>query len=384
MKTFITKIIKLTLCTVLFVTLSLPCFAEVRRVPAPAVVEQGLTAITLDVEGAENFRYAGQKDKMHTYLGKIKPDSKIKIVIRATLKDQKLLPITGRTCLIRMQVTAKKGDTVLKTQNFRKENINNVYLNYTVPSDADTLEVIESFAVTNKSGDKKFDQKVTTINKLILTTTDDGVGTVAGAQAKEKAGDKNTNPNGTDKKDAGSDKNTGNTADPDKKDNTEAAGTNGKSTKTTDKKEPGPEEEAMARTRMISGAAFLVFLAGIGIHFFMKNKKSNKISAETKARKERLRQQAIAKQKELRQNETVYTNAGDSQAENSLEEHQPVQSEPQPEAKSLQDWAAVDAMQTNAESTVAAAGMAQVQYCRNCGAPLKPGMKFCENCGNRV
>ena len=352
MKTFITTIFKLILSTILFVAFSLPCFAEVRRVPAHPIVEQGLTAITLDVEGAENFRYTGQKDKMHMYLGKIKPDSNIKFVIRGTLKDQKELPITDRTCLIRMQVTDKKGDTVLKTQNFRKENKSSVYLDYKVPNDADTLEVIENFSVTNKSGDKKFDQKVTTINKLILTTTDDGSGTVTGTLAKDKTGDKNTNPDGMDKKDAGSEKNKDNVAGPEKKDNTKTAGSNSKPIKAAGNKNPSPEEEeaAVRTTRMISGSAFLVFLAGIGIHFFMKNRNSNKISAETKARKERLRQQAIAKQKEMRGKETVYANEAGSQA----------------------------------ESTAAAAVMTQTQFCRNCGAPLKPGTKFCENCGSKV
>ena len=23
-------------------------------------------------------------------------------------------------------------------------------------------------------------------------------------------------------------------------------------------------------------------------------------------------------------------------------------------------------------------------YCKNCGAPLKPGSKFCENCGSKA
>ena len=364
MKTFITTIFKLTLCSILFVAFSLPCFAEVRRVPAPAIVEQGLTAITLDVEGAENFRYTGQKEKTHMYLGKIKPDSKIKFVIRGTLKDQKELPITDRTCLILMQVAVKKGDAVLKTQNFRKENKSSVYLNYTVPNDADTLEVIEVFSVTNKSGDKKFDQKVTTINKLILTTTDDGGSTVAGTLTKDNAGDRNTKPDGTDKKDPGS---------------------NSKSAKTTDKKAPSPEEEAKTRTtRMISGAAFLIFLAGIGIYFFMKNKKSNQISEETKARKERLRQQAIAKQKEMQQKGKAYANEACSQAENTVEEQQPIQPGPQPETESLQNGAAINATQQNAQSTAAASGIMQTKFCQNCGAPVKPGTKFCENCGSRV
>ena len=121
MKTFSKTIAKLTILTILFCLFSLPCFAELRRVPAAPIVEQGLTAITVDAEGAEGFRYVGQKDKMHTYVGKIKPESKIKFVISGSLKNAKELPITGRTNLIRLQVTVKKGDTVIKTENFRKE-----------------------------------------------------------------------------------------------------------------------------------------------------------------------------------------------------------------------------------------------------------------------
>ena len=81
MKTFSKTIAKLTIVTILFCLFSLPCFAELRRVPASSIVEQGLTAITVDAEGAEDFRYAGLKDKRHTYVGKIKPESKIKFVI---------------------------------------------------------------------------------------------------------------------------------------------------------------------------------------------------------------------------------------------------------------------------------------------------------------
>ena len=180
MKTFSKIIAKLTILTILFCLFSLPCFAELRRVPAAPVVEQGLTAITVDAEGAEDFRYAGLKDKMHTYIGKIKPESKLKFVIRGALKNAKELPITGRTSLVRMQVTVKKGDTVIKTQSFRKENTSSVFLNYTVPKDADTLEVVESFVLTNKSGDSKFNQKVTTVNKLILSAREDVLAAVAG------------------------------------------------------------------------------------------------------------------------------------------------------------------------------------------------------------
>lgn len=168
----------------------MPCFAELRRVPAASIVEQGLTAITVDAEGAEDFRYAGLKDKRHTYVGKIKPESKIKFVIGGSLKNAKELPITGRTNLIRLQVTVKKGDTVIKTENFRKENMSNVFLNYTVPKDADTLEVIEVFTLTNKSKDSKFNQKVTTVNKLILSSREEVLAAALGQPVTTNSPDK--------------------------------------------------------------------------------------------------------------------------------------------------------------------------------------------------
>ena len=171
-----------------------------RRVPASSIVEQGLTAITVDAEGAEDFRYAGLKDKRHTYVGKIKPESKIKFVISGSLKNAKELPITGRTSLVRLQITVKKGDTVIKTENFRKENMSNVFLNYTVPKDADTLEVIELFALTNKSKDSKFNQKVTTVNKLILSAREDVLAAVAGQPVTTNSSDKKATPDTDGKK----------------------------------------------------------------------------------------------------------------------------------------------------------------------------------------
>ncbi len=287
MKTFSKTITKLTIVTILFCLFSLPCFAELRRVPASSIVEQGLTAITVDAEGAEDFRYAGLKDKRHTYVGKIKPESKIK-------KNAKELPITGRTNLIRLQVTVKKGDTVIKTENFRKENMSNVFLNYTVPKDADTLEVIEVFTLTNKSKDSKFNQKVTTVNKLILSAREEVLAAALGQPVTTNSPDKKTTPDTDGKKttvDANknkdnSGKNTGKTD-----------GKNGKST------EESPEAEAAKRfTRIVSGIAFLVFLAGIGFHFFVKNRKSNKIASDRLARKEQLRLQAIERQKHVKNN----------------------------------------------------------------------------------
>ena len=383
MKTFSKTIAKLTILTILFCLFSLPCFAELRRVPAAPVVEQGLTAITVDAEGAEDFRYVGQKDKMHTYVGKIKPESKLKFVIRGTLKNAKELPITGRTSLVRMQVTVKKGDTVIKTQSFRKENTSSVFLNYTVPKEADTLEIVESFVLTNKSKDSNFNQKVTTVNKLILSAREEVLTAALGQPVNTNSPDKKTTPDTDGKKttvDANknkdnSGKNTGKTD-----------GKNGKST------EESPEAEAAKRfTRIVSGIAFLVFLAGIGFHFFLKNKKSNRIASDRLARKEQLRLQAIERQKQLKQNNRPEEmqeegqeeiQRTDSPTEDTLPQANPQHAIPQKGEPGAS--AAAGAAQAGEQNESAAAGAAQTPYCQNCGAPLKANSKFCENCGSKV
>ena len=392
MKTFSKTIAKLTIVTILFCLFSLPCFAELRRVPAASIVEQGLTAITVDAEGAEDFRYAGLKDKRHTYVGKIKPESKIKFVISGSLKNAKELPITGRTNLIRLQVTVKKGDTVIKTENFRKENMSNVFLNYTVPKDADTLEVIEVFTLTNKSKDSKFNQKVTTVNKLVLSAREEVLAAALGQPVTTNSSDKKTTTD-TDGKKTTTDSNdkkttvdANNTKDGSGKNTEKTDGKNGKST------EESPEAEAAKRfTRIVSGIAFLVFLAGIGFHFFVKNRKSNKIASDRLARKEQLRLQAIERQKQLKRN-----NRPEEMQEEGLEEIQrtggptedtlppdnpqhaiPMTGEPNASA-------AAGATQTGGPNAAASAGVAQTPYCQNCGAPLKANSKFCENCGSKV
>ncbi|MBO6038542.1 MAG: zinc-ribbon domain-containing protein [Acidaminococcaceae bacterium] len=365
MKTLAKKFAKLTIVAILFCLFSLPCFAELRRVPGASIVEQGLTAITVDAAGAEDFRYAGLKDKMHTYVGKIKPESKLRFVIQGALKNEKELPITGRTILVRMQVTVKNGDKVIKTENFRKENVSRVFLNYTVPKDADTLEVIESFALTNKSGDSKFNQKVTTVNKLILSARDEVLAAASGQPVNNNSPDKKANPDTDNKKSAvdsnknkdGSSKNTGNT--------------DGKSGKSPEK---SAETEASERfTRIVSGTAFLVLLGAVGIHFFLKNKKSNRIASDRLARKQQLRLQAIERQKQLKQ---------DSRPEDTQEEEQRTDS---PFEDTLpQDDPQQALPQADEPNAPAAAGVTQALYCQNCGAPLKPDSKFCENCGSKV
>ncbi|MBR1511189.1 MAG: zinc ribbon domain-containing protein [Acidaminococcaceae bacterium] len=374
-----------TLCTVLLCLFSLPSFAEVRRVPADAIVEQGLTAMTVDAEGAENFRYAGQKDKMHTYVGKIKPESKLKLVIRGSLKNEKELPITGRSLLVRMQVVAKKGDTILKTQNFRKENVSNLYLNYTVPKDADTLEVIESFVLTNKSQESKFNQKVTTLNKLILSTKDEVLAAALGNQGKNNDSENKDKSDPNDKKEKGdkkdpinAEKNTGN-ADKNK--------SNGKSGK---EPEINPEAEANQRlTRIVSGSAFLILLAAVGVHFFLKNRKSNQIAAERKERKERLRLQAIERQKQLPQNNVTEEADPYGLPEELPEETQSADASqhetlPQDDQQDIPQAGGLNPAAAAAGATAAVTETTEPRFCQNCGAPLKPNSRFCENCGNKV
>ena len=396
MKTFSKTITKLTIVTVLFCLFSLPCFAELRRVPAASIVEQGLTAITVDAEGAEDFRYAGLKDKRHTYVGKIKPESKIKFVIGGSLKNAKELPITGRTSLVRLQITVKKGDTVIKTENFRKENMSNVFLNYTVPKDADTLEVIEVFTLTNKSKDSKYNQKVTTVNKLILSAREEVLTAALGQPVTTNSPDKKTTTD-TDGKKTTTDSNdkkttvdANNTKDGSGKNTEKTDGKNGKST------EESPEAEAAKRfTRIVSGTAFLVFLAGIGFHFFLKNRKSNKIASDRLARKEQLRLQAIERQKQLKQNnrpeemqEEIQRTDGPTEdtlpQDNTPHDHAAAAAAGAAQTGGPNVAAAAGIAQAGEPNAAAANGVAQTPYCQNCGAPLKANSKFCENCGSKV
>ena len=374
-----------TLCTVLLCLFSFPSFAEVRRVPADAIVEQGLTAMTVDAEGAEDFRYAGQKDKMHTYVGKIKPESKLKLVIRGSLKNEKELPITGRSLLVRMQVVAKKGDTVLKTQNFRKENVSNLYLNYTVPKDADTLEVIESFVLTNKSQESKFNQKVTTLNKLILSTKDEVLAAALGNQGK------NNDPENKDKSDPNDKKEKGDKKDPiNAEKNTGNADKNKSNGKSGKEPEINPEAEANQRlTRIVSGSAFLILLAAVGGHFFLKNRKSNQIAAERKERKERLRLQAIERQKQLPQNNVTEEADPYGLQEELPEETQSADASqhetlPQDDQQDIPQAGGLNPAAAAAGATAAVTETTEPRFCQNCGAPLKPGARFCENCGNKA
>jgi hypothetical protein len=327
--------------------------AEIRRVPGYDKVEQGLMALTLDVEGAENFRYTGLENKMHVYRGKIKPGSKLKFVIKATLGGAKTLPITGRNCTVRLEVIAKKGSEEIKKQSFKSENKSNLFLNYTVPEGADTLEINETFVLNNKSKNREYNKLITERNKLMLTASDAGA---AAAVSKTAA--------------------SGDT-----------------------------KESEGVSTGMLAGMAIAVAAIAGGGYFFMKKRKEDKSANEELARKEKLRQQAIQRQQELQQN-LQRRQKEINQHNRMLEEERLREQELARQQEILREQGQQRLMQVqNAMQQAAVAGAAGVMggvqrnaaenfqqdmsddaphFCHNCGLPLKPGDRFCENCGAKV
>ena len=308
--------------------------AEIRRVPDYDFVEQGFMALTLDVEGAENFRYTGEENKMHVYRGKIKPASKLKFVIRATLGGAKTLPITGRSCTVLMQIIARKGSEVIKTENFKKDNKINLSLDYTIPQGADNLVINETFVLNNKSKNKEYNRRVTDRSKLILSNSDAGA-TVAVGKAAD-SGDKKTESKD---KNAASDKKSG--------------GESSKAETTDDTK-----ESKSISTGMLAGAGVAVVAIGAGAFFFMKKRKDGKAVAEKIARKEKLRQQEILHQQAQREEEWQ---------------------------RMMQEQARRQQMQLEAEQQWAIQEQNEApQFCSNCGAKLEPDGRFCANCGTKV
>ena len=327
MNRVIKTVAQILLVSVFLVISAVSAFAaEIRRVPDYDLVEQGLMALTLDVEGAENFRYTGKENNMHVYRGKIKPESKLKLVIKATLGGLKTLPITGRSCTVRMQVVAKKGSEVIKTQNFKSDNKSNVFANYTVPQNADTVEVSETFVLNNKSKNQEYNKQITERNKLILTTSDKGE-VVAAGKTMGSSGDK---------------KSGGDNSDTDSKE--------GKST----------------NAGVLAGAAAAIAAIGSGAFFFMKKRKENQAANEEMARKEKLREQTIRRQQELQQQNLQRRQEEINQHNRMLEEQRRREQEQARQQEMLRE-------QDDAP-----------HFCHNCGSPLKPGARFCENCGAKV
>ena len=132
-----------------------------------------------------------------------------------------------------------------------------------MPEGADTLEVTEIFVLNNKSKEEKYNQKVTSLNKLILTTSDAAGAGTADKKTDEKDGDKKTdtdkdkNTDKTDKaKNAGGDKNTtGNDKNGGENGTTETAG--------------DAKESKGISTKMLIGAVVALAAIGGGGFFYM-------------------------------------------------------------------------------------------------------------------
>lgn len=318
--------IQMLLTGILLLVFTAPGFAEVNIVPNKASVEQGLQLLTIDVEGAEQFRFTGRKDGLYQYQGKITPGSKLKFVFKASLHDEKALPLTGRSCIVDIQVIASKGGEkrkkveIIETKAFSKENKSNLFLNYTVPQDADTLEVNETFELYNESKNEKFNKKVTSRNQMIFTTRDTTTGNLA--ELVQKAGVKIVD-------------------DSDGKANVVSAQKDDSKPKSgkIDAKSIDIESKE-SNTGLIAGVAVLLLAAGAGAFFFMKKKKASKSAPEVTEWEERQFGQEALQQNSAANNfgEPMKTVAS------------PVEDEP-------------------------------YLFCSNCGAMLEPGSAFCGECG---
>ena len=167
------------LLAIFLFTLLFPAFfsatvfaAPIRRVLPTDFYEQGLQVLTLDAEGASDFRYCGIENKLHTYRGIIKPGDKLKFTINATIAPMKYIPLKKRSSELRIEVIAKKGQQVLKKDSYKKTNKSNLFLDYTVPDGTDTLEVSESFALLNDSNTPRYNVTRIDRSRFILMTKD--------------------------------------------------------------------------------------------------------------------------------------------------------------------------------------------------------------------
>lgn len=321
--------VQFLLAGVFLIAYAVPGFAaEIRRVPGYDSVEQGFMALTLDVEGAENFRYTGLENKMHVYRGKIKPESKLKFVITAALGGSKTLPITGRSSTVIIQIVAKKGGEVIKKENPKKDNRSSLSLNYTVPKGADTLEVSETFVLKNKSRNKAYNKTVTSRNKLILSTSD----AVAPVAAVKNAGS-------------------------------------------------GTKESRGFGSGMLAGAVVAVAAIGGGAFFCMKKRKGNQTVTAEMAQKEKLNQQAIRHQQEMQQQDLQR----EAQQQRLVQEQNVIHQQPGTAGTFAVGTTGVTGSMQNDETESALNNLPDTahNFCHNCGARVKPGSRFCGECGAR-
>ena len=348
-----------------------------------------MLSLTLDVEGAEDFRYSGLEDKWHTYRGRIKAGDNLKFDIRVKLADKKTLPITGRSCTMRAEVIAKKDGQVIEKKNFKADNKINVFFKYSVPEGTDTMEVSEVFVLSTKSKEEKFNQQCTTKNKLILTTTDNPA---VAAKTDTKSGEENkkTDSNVDKKTESGGEKktdskNTENSNDQKADGNAENKAGNEGDKKSGDAGDKG--EGGMSRKTMMAGAVAAI-AAIVGGYFFMKKRKEDQAITEAIARKEKLRQQAIRKQQEMLQHNQQQRQEAmrepEQQADVNQQVQQPMEQNLPPQEQNHVPPQAGAAGMAGAAATMDNNVQKQPGFCQNCGAPLKPGTRFCENCGAKV
>lgn len=124
--------------------------AAVRRVPSADLVVEGILALEIEAEGAKDFRFKGEEGKYHTYIGQMKPSEKLRITFTEKLGSLKSLPqYKKRSCTAKCDIVAKKAGNVLEKKNFSRENKSNVRVEYTVPKDADTVEMVYTFELKN-------------------------------------------------------------------------------------------------------------------------------------------------------------------------------------------------------------------------------------------
>lgn len=124
--------------------------AAVRRVPSADLVVEGILALEIEAEGAKDFRFKGEEGKYHTYIGQMKPGEKLRITFTEKLGSLKSLPqYKKRSCTAKCDIVAKKAGNVLEKKNFSRENKSNVRVEYTVPKDADTVEMVYTFELKN-------------------------------------------------------------------------------------------------------------------------------------------------------------------------------------------------------------------------------------------
>ncbi len=394
MKQMIKAVIQVTLTGILLLVFTVPGFAEVNIVPNKASVEQGFQLLTLDVEGVEKFRFAGWKEGLYQYQGKIMPGNKLKIVFKASLQDEKALPLIGRSCVVGIQVIASKGREkskrveVIETKTFSKENKSNLFLNYTVPKEADTLEVNETFELYNDSKNEKFNKKVTSRNQLILSTKDATTGSLTELVLKADAkivDDSDGKRNVTSVT----------------KDNSKTKPKSGK----IDANICDIESKESNTGMFVAIASVILLAAGVGAFFFMKKKKATRAAVAEAEQKEKMRRQEMQRQQELQKQQAaqkkqelrrIYEEM--EQRNKKLKEERAREQErkrvmsrtreAEQSQASQQETLRQNGVSHNVGNPVKTAvlpgGTAPVRFCSNCGAKLEPDSSFCENCGTKV